>query len=426
MSRTSPWRGPNSSRRVFLAGAGASAVALTTGSQRALAASYNFRMITSTSARPAVAAAIEAFKAKYPGSNVNLTAADIDQLYTTTRVTLSSGTAADVLTTQMGNGNPITIGQLAPGGYLDDLSGQPFAPKLSKSLDAVVRIDGKLYVLPIALSMIGAIYNTKMFAELGLSPPKTWTQFLDLCQKLKDKGIAPLAAGNGTNWINQLITYSLLPSLVYADNPNFNADRQQKKVKFATSGWREALEKYAELNKRGYFSANPTGTSFDEQLQLLAAGKAGMAIVVNSAFANTFKFAGNRDFAMMPVPGSDDPAKLWIAASASSGFSINSKAAAKDAAVAFLNFLAEPDTVAAFSGAGMQPPVLPASANPDVDKLYVLMMPAYREGRSTIFMDQTWPNPRPQQIHNAGVQELLTGRTTPEDILKRMDEAYDS
>jgi len=414
-------------RRTFLqfVGAGVAAGAVGHAPSALAAPPYTLRMTSLTASRAAVQAVIDKFTAKFPGSSVNLTSADVDQLQTSTRVALSSGTAADVLNCWVGNGNPLAIRQLAPGKFLEDLSQQPFASKLPKTLDPVLRVDGKLLILPINLAFIGVIYNTKTFESRGLAVPKTWSEFLALCQKFKDAGAIPLAAGNGTIWVNQLLNYALLPSIVYADNPNFDKDRQDGKVKFATSGWREALTKYLELQKRGFFSPNPNGTSFDEQLQMVASGKAAMAVAISSALANVFKYAGHRDFAMMPLPSSDNPAKLWIPASPGVGYAVNAKASNKEAALALLNFMTEPDVVAAFGAAGQVATVLPSTPNPSVDKLFEHMMPFIRQGRITAFMDQTWPNARVQQIHNSGIQELLAGRTTPEALLKRMDEAYD-
>jgi len=408
-----------------MVGAAAAVSTLPFVSARA-AAPYTLRVTTISAARGAVQAVADRFIAKYPGSNVNLAAADVDQLQTSTRVALSSGTAADVLNTWVGNGNPLTIGQLAPGGFLEDLSSQPLASKLPKSVDPVTRIGGNLLIMPISLSFIGAVFNTKLFSSLGLKPAKTWDEFLAICQKIKAAGVVPIAAGNGTIWVNQLFTYSLVPSLVYADNPNFNADRRVGKVKFAGSAWRQALDRILELQKGGFLSDNPNGTSFDEQLQLVASGKAAMAFATSSAFGNVFKYSGTRDFSMMPVPGTNDPAKLWIAASPSTGFSINAKAKNREAAVAFLNFMSEPEAVAAYSEAGQLATVLPSAPVPAVDKLYEHMMPLFKAGKSTIFMDQTWPNARVQQVHNSGIQELLAGRITADALLKRMDEAYDS
>lgn len=39
----------------------------------------------------------------------------------------------------------------------------------------------------------GVFYNQDLFEEAGVEVPTTWTEFLDVCKALKDKGIQPLA-----------------------------------------------------------------------------------------------------------------------------------------------------------------------------------------------------------------------------------------
>ena len=39
----------------------------------------------------------------------------------------------------------------------------------------------------------GVFYNQDLFEEQGVEVPTTWTEFLDVCKALKDKGIQPLA-----------------------------------------------------------------------------------------------------------------------------------------------------------------------------------------------------------------------------------------
>ncbi len=39
----------------------------------------------------------------------------------------------------------------------------------------------------------GVFYNKDLFAEAGVSEPKTWAEFMDVCQKLVDSGVAPMA-----------------------------------------------------------------------------------------------------------------------------------------------------------------------------------------------------------------------------------------
>ncbi len=49
-----------------------------------------------------------------------------------------------------------------------------------------------IYGVPFATNASGVIYNTEKFEELGLEVPKTWDEFIDTLQKIKDAGEQPL------------------------------------------------------------------------------------------------------------------------------------------------------------------------------------------------------------------------------------------
>ena len=46
------------------------------------------------------------------------------------------------------------------------------------------------------------------------------------------------------------------------------------------------------------------------------------------------------------------------------------------------------------------------------------------DGRSVQFLNQYWPNARIEQAMYAGIQGMLAGTETPEDVLKAMDAEF--
>jgi raffinose/stachyose/melibiose transport system substrate-binding protein len=406
---------------------GVAAVAIPTvptGSARA--AEYNLRVFANSSLRQPLESAIDRFVQRNPGSRIRANYANTDQIQTTTRVQLGSGTAPDLLTVWPGNGNPLALGQIAPAGYLVDLSGQPFVEEIPEAFEDVLFWDGKVWFFTNQVSMIGAIANKRVWDAQGLQQPQRWSEFLDACQKLKDAGIVPLALGNGTPWITQLVNYSLVATTVFQRNPNFAEDMQAGKVTFAGSeGWREAMNKYLELNERGFFNPNPNGTSYEEVLQMLASGKAATAILTMTGMPNLYNFAGHKDFVVWPVPATETPSETWIAASPASGLGINAQSGDREGALAFINFLAEPESVSDWVRVTGLPSFLPA-AEEHPDPTYAPILPFIREGRSALYMDNKWPNARVQQTHFSGVQQLFAGEATIDEVLQRMDEAYKS
>ncbi|GAA2796928.1 hypothetical protein [Nonomuraea dietziae] len=54
------------------------------------------------------------------------------------------------------------------------------------------------------------------------------------------------------------------------------------------------------------------------------------------------------------------------------------------------------------------------------------MLDAVESGRSTLYPDQGWPNPKVQQEHLTSIQELFNGTVDVPTVLTRMDEAFAS
>jgi raffinose/stachyose/melibiose transport system substrate-binding protein len=413
----------NLSRRGFIKSAAlaAGALGISPLGFSAWAQSGSLRVYANSSYRNGYQPAVQRFMQQFPSVNVRAEFAATDQIQTTTRVQLTSRTAPDIITVWPGNGNPLAVQQIAPAGFLQDLSDQPFTKSVPKAFHDVYLSNGKPYFFAPFISMIGAFTNLRVMEELKLSQPNTWSEFLDFCQKVKDAGKVPIALGNGTPWVTQLINYALVPTTAYKKNPRFAEDMLEGKATFAGSdGWRDAMTKYLELNRRGFFNPNPNGTSYEEALQMVASGKAAMSILTSPSALALLNFAGHRDFEVWPIPGNDNPEDTQIPMSLANGLGVNAATRNKEAALAFLNFLSQPKELQEL-GRVLETPVLAEGIEPS--PLFAKMMP-YVADKGVLFMDNKWPNARVQQTHFSGVQEMLNGSATPEDVLRRMDQAF--
>ena len=54
-------------------------------------------------------------------------------------------------------------------------------------------LNGKSYFAPIEDGVQGVFYNKDVFAKNGIAVPKTYAEFLALCEKIKATGVTPLA-----------------------------------------------------------------------------------------------------------------------------------------------------------------------------------------------------------------------------------------
>lgn len=119
--------------------------------------------------------------------------------------------------------------------------------KIGKLVENPVVIEGNIYALPFYSTSYGIVYNQMLFKKYGLSIPKTYEEFMEICRILKRKGIAPLAVGGNdksaaTGWMN----YFFLTE-VEKQNQNWQEKRNQGKVSFQDEIMEKVLEDFQNL-----------------------------------------------------------------------------------------------------------------------------------------------------------------------------------
>ncbi|TXK39293.1 extracellular solute-binding protein [Nonomuraea sp. C10] len=365
-----------------------------------------------------------AYQQVQPSVRIAASYAPTDQVQTSVRTQLGAGNAPDLYVVYPGNGSAMSMTQIAQAGLLADLSAQAWTKTIPEGFKPAFQLDGKTYIHSAGSSVIGAVYNKKVFQKAGIEePPATWSEFLSVCDKLKKAGVVPIALGAQTPWVTQLITYALVPSTVYAKDPTFDDRQLAGQATFADSGWRQAMEMYLELQKRGFFNDNVNGTTFEQQTSMVASGKAAMAVQVSAVLPDFRKAASAPDdLSMFPLPGADQASEVWIPAGVVVGLGANAKGERVEEAKAFVDFLGKQENINAWAEAIAAIP-LTQDASSKVDPAVESFLP-FTKDRAVPFMDQRWPNAEVQPVHFAVVQELLAGKSTIDEALKKMDEAY--
>src|SRR5690606_19324592 len=66
-------------------------------------------------------------------------------------------------------------------------------------------IEGKIYGFPVdRVQPILLFYNKRVFDKVGVEPPQTWGDILDLVPKFNAAGIAPFSLGGQSRWTNMM------------------------------------------------------------------------------------------------------------------------------------------------------------------------------------------------------------------------------
>ena len=246
---------------------------------------------------------VKKFEEANPNIKVEADLSGGDQYVTIQQTKFAAGEAADVIGVHPGLSRAITF---AKAGYLEELTNETFMKDVDPGALRMGSIDGKVYALPIDASYISVFYNKDIFEKNGLTTPKTWKEFTDLCEKLKQSKVDPIAVGNKDLWVTQLIPYAIVPSVIYSKNINFDKDMYDGKAKFNGPEWKKVMDMYGELNKKGYFNKGPLSTSCDQSLALFAQGKTAMTIMGTWALKPIKDLNKDIKVGLFVLPASDD------------------------------------------------------------------------------------------------------------------------
>jgi raffinose/stachyose/melibiose transport system substrate-binding protein len=220
-------------------------------------------------------AAMDALTAAYTAMHPDVTfdvtnrpgGADGDNLVKTQ---LATGEAGDIQQYNSGSLfqalNPVE--QLAD---LSDIQGDV----LESFQTVVTATDGTVRGVPWGAAMGGGIYyNKKIYAELGLSVPTTWAEFMANNEKVKAAGKVAVAQTYGDTWSSQLFVLADFFN-VQAAEPSFAADYTANKAKYATSPAAMAGFQYLEDTfKAGYLNEDFGVAKFEDGVRMVATGEA--------------------------------------------------------------------------------------------------------------------------------------------------------
>jgi raffinose/stachyose/melibiose transport system substrate-binding protein len=209
---------------------------------------------------------------------------------------------------------------LDPAETLVDISGEPFVSRLDDTFKSTITSDGKVYGVPYSSTQGGAwLYNKKVFAKLGLTPPQTWAELIKDCTKIQAAGITPIIGSYKDAWTSQLIFLADEYNVLHAA-PNFPEEFTKGTAKYATTkaGLR-SWEKLYQSNK--YLNKDYLATTYDNALEMLTNGEGAMYPMLTQALSYIYQLYPDKinDIGVFAQPGDDSSVKpgltIWMPAS---------------------------------------------------------------------------------------------------------------
>lgn len=123
---------------------------------------------------------------------------------------------------------------------------------VSTLVEEPVTIDGKVWAVPLYTTTYGIVYNQVIFKKYGIQVPKTYGEFLQVCETLKKYGVTPLALGGSKTdtpgyWLNYFFQTD-----VVAKVPDWQEKKNKGQVSFADEESMKMLADYRDLTSGNY------------------------------------------------------------------------------------------------------------------------------------------------------------------------------
>ncbi|MCI8559589.1 MAG: sugar ABC transporter substrate-binding protein [Dorea sp.] len=160
--------------------------------------------------------------------------------------------------------------------------------------------DGKTYAIPFRSSIMYFVYNKEVFDEHKLEVPKTWDEFIAICDQLKKTDVTPIAFGNSQTWYSSWWIGLMNAMMVPADV--MNKDYTPETGEFTDPAYTEAVQTFLDMNKKGYFGDNVNAKDYYEVREGFCAGKYAMMLDATAQFTQFDDGMGAENWGYFKVP----------------------------------------------------------------------------------------------------------------------------
>jgi len=377
--------------------------------------------------------AIDKFQKDNPNIKVNVEAiGDQDAYYTKLKTYAASNSLPDVFVSK---GSELSTfakaGLVAPLDEILDANSAWKSGYLPTAFEDLTS-DGKIYGVPYSMLSTHVIYyNKDILKDAGYETfPRTWADFITMCEAIKEKGIVPMALGNKEGWVVNSCIMSALGDR-FTGSDWFKSINANAGAKFTDAEFVNSLKTLQELGVNGMFNADMNSINNDQQKTLFFNEEAAMFMegswAIGAVVEGPAGIADKTGVAVFPAADGGKGEAAATSGGAGSGFAVSVKAyeEKQEAIAKLLEAISGEEYSKSIASKG-EPAAFVVT---DYDKSKVSdLAVAYADlasGLSFTPIYDSYLDPAVITVMNNGFQELLIGSVTPEDCAENIQAEYD-
>lgn len=294
---------------------------------------------------------IEKFEQENPG--ITITQTSTPDAGTVIRTRIATGEVPDII-----NSFPAEsmYKNLFEDKYFMDLTDKEFLNNISDSTIDIIRYNGKVYALPMTLSVYGIYYRKDIFEKYDLVAPTTYKELINAAKVLEKNGIIPFSFANKDIGNIAQRTERLLGVINNDIDGEFRQIAEGKiNVKDSPS-----LNAFAEMMIETYRYGQPDSLAVDYETSMadVVNGKAAMTISGTWALGTMRSHNPDIDEVIELVPFPNPVGKTRVPINVDTSFSISSDTKYKDEALKFVEFMSRTENAQMYADMEKSPNIV--------------------------------------------------------------------
>jgi len=302
---------------------------------------------------------------------------------------------------------------------------------VNRALDEFT-VDGKTYSAGLGISITSIVYyNKALFDEYNVTYPKTYSELLDAIKVFKENDIIPIALGNKAKWPVQSTIFSCSANRD-TGSEWLDSTLSGTGAKFTDPEFVEALRKIYELTEAGAFNEDYNSIDEVQMRSYFYNGDAAMMIggswIIPELIENApNELKENLQLAILPEfeGGKGDPNTMSGVSSTGIAISAKTTPEQKAAIQELIQFLTNEDAQKMYAQYNIPVSSKTVAINEDeLDPVYNKMIELIKQYPLVAVYDSALSSELTDIINN-GLQAIMMGSKTPEELAEEMQEAIE-